>query len=350
MSGARFLVSIAVGACVLGAASRARAQGGRPASPEGETSVGTDDDATETPTAPESDLDDLDEDVRVIPRGPTIPDLQHTAAEASFEQTIVSVKPNPGVGPGGAPTDDASKTSHVFETDFEIPILQRKVYLGGQWAFAGARSPGQPESRFVAGQPELFARIVHASPREEYALGAGLGLMPPVFTYDDVDDAARVRTASPSTLVGVVRPWDLAMFLDRHVTARPWIDLRIGRNKIIAQVRQGLDVAVRTSVPSSGGANVGDVELIAITALYVGWQPVPELAVGLEAWDIHLVKTQLPISDRDRTAFVLSPCVRFFHRTVEPGLSLVFPIGAPLLGDVDRYVAMRIDLRVWFGR
>jgi hypothetical protein len=146
------------------------------------------------------------------------------------------------------------------------------------------------------------------------------------------------------------------MFFDRRVTARPWLDLRVGRHKFIVQLRQGLDVALRSGVPSGASANaafagkVGDIEMISITALYLGWQPTPEVAIGVEAWDVYLLKTQLPVSDRDRTVFALSPGFRMFYKWVEPGVSLLLPIGAPLLGAVDNYVALRIDLRVWFDR
>ena len=349
------------GACVVGVVGTARAQStGAPSSVGASASPGTDIGSSGAAPARgavvEKQLTDLPEDARVVPRGPTIPDLEHTAAEASFEQTIASVKPKPGGGVGGVPTDDTSLTSHLFEMDFEIPVVRQTFYVGGQWAFAAARSPAQEDARFIAGQPEVFARVVHPGPHDDFALGAGLGLMAPIVTYDDLDDSKRVQTATTSALVGIVRPWDLSMFLDRRVTARPWIDIRVGRHEFIAQVRQGLDVAMRSGVPSSTSATgafsgeVGDVELISITSLYLGWQPTRELAVGVEAWDVYLLKTQLPISDRDRTVFALSPGFRFFYRWVEPGVSLLFPVGSPLLGAVDNYVALRIDMRVWFDR
>jgi hypothetical protein len=344
MSRARHLLSLAASLTLASGAASARAQ------------IGSTGSAPARTTTNEKELTDLPEDARVLPRGPTIPDLQHTAAEASLEQTIASVKPKAGGGVGGVPTDDAALTSHLFEADFEIPVVRQTVYVGGQYAFAAARSPAQHEARFVSGQPEIFGRIAHGGPDESWAIGAGLGFMAPLVTYDDLDDAKRVQTATTSALVGIVRPWDLSMFFDRRVTARPWLDLRVGRHKFIVQLRQGLDVAMRSGVPSGASANaafagkVGDIEMISITALYIGWQPTPELALGVEAWDVYLLKTQLPVGDRDRTVFALSPGFRMFYKWVEPGVSLLLPIGAPLLGAVDNYVALRIDLRVWFDR
>ncbi|GAC1364498.1 MAG: hypothetical protein NVSMB47_16090 [Polyangiales bacterium] len=308
------------------------------------------------PAQLEKELTDLPADARVLPRGPTLPDLQHTASEASFEQTIASVRPKPGGLGSGADTSDGNLTSHLFDFDVEIPVVRQALYVGGRYGFAAARSPTQHSAKFISGQPEVFARVAHAGAADKWAVGAGFGTIFPVVTYDALDDATRLQTATPASLVGIVRPWDLSSFLDRRVTLRPWIDLRVGRNKLLAQFRQGLDVAVRSGVASQGSAagavpgRVGDIDLISVSTLYLGWQPTPELAIGVEAWEVYLLKTSLPISDQQRTAFALSPGFRFFYRWIEPGVSLLVPIGAPLLGAVDSYVALRVDLRVWFGR
>jgi hypothetical protein len=297
------------------------------------TGDGADDDAQpESPTS-------LPEDVALLPHGPTIPDLQHTAAEATFEQTIASVTPNGG----------GSLEAQLFKADVEVPLVRHTLYVGGHWAFAAARSPAQHDARFVSGQPEVFGRIARGSPDEGYAFGAGLGLLPPLFVYDDLDDGQRLKTTTTSALVGIVRPWDLTTFFDRRVTSRPWIDLRIGRNRFIAQIRQELDFALRTGAPATGsfGDHVGDLEIVSVTALYFGWRPTDQIALGCEAWEVHLLKTNMPVSDRDRTVFTLSPGIRFFERWIEPGASLLIPFGAPLLGAVDNYVALRLDMRVW---
>ena len=117
-----------------------------------------------------------------------------------------------------------------------------------------------------------------------------------------------------------------------------------------------MDFAFRTGVPTESSdpngvqAKVGNIEMLSISTLYFGWQPSPTLTLGVEAWEIYLLKTALPVTDQQRSVFAVSPGMRFTYRWVEPGVSVLFPIGPPLLGAVESYMAMRIDLRVWFGR
>lgn len=297
----------------------------------------------------EEDLVGTPRDVRTLPRAPTLPDLTHHAPELSTEHTIASVR---------ARGSDTRLTSHLFHFDAEVPLVVPNkdrsfgLYAGGQWGFAAARSPDA--SRFVGGQPQLFARAVHTlGSGERYAVGAGLAVLPPIFQYDDRGEVARLEAATPASLVSVVRPWDLSSFLDRRVTVRPWIDVRVAGKRIVAQFRQALDTNLRTSAASCSGNVVcdraGDIQLVSITTFYLGWQPTREVALGVEAWEVYLLKTQFALADRDRSAFALSPSVRFFYRWVEPAVSVLFPVGKPLLGAAESYFAARIDLRIWFG-
>ena len=74
-------------------------------------------------------------------------------------------------------------------------------------------------------------------------------------------------------------------------------------------------------------------------ACFGGW--------ALDAMDVQIYSFVIPTLI---IVFAISPGFRFFYRWVEPGVSLLLPVGAPLLGAVDNYVALRVDLRVWFGR
>jgi len=294
----------------------------------------------------EEDLVGTPRDLRTLPRAPTLPDLTHRASELSGEHTMASVRPR-GAG------DQPRLTAHIFSFDFEAP-LGRGFYAGSVWAFGAARAPEDTGgSKFVGGQPMLFARAVHTFQHERYAVGAGLGVLPPVFTYDDRDEASRIEASTASTLLAVVRPWDISTFLDRRLTARPWIDMRVQWRRALVQARQGVDVNFRTGAPTCGVGSTcdrsGDLQLLSISTLYVAWQPTREVALGVEAWQVYVLETRLPIADRDRSAFAISPSVRFFYRWVEPAVSLLFPIGPPLLGTADSYFGLRIDMRVWFG-
>lgn len=295
----------------------------------------------------EEDLVGTPHDVRTLPRAPTLPDLTHRAPELSGEHTIASVTPR--LTPPSANRERL--TLHLLNLDYEMPIVPW-LYGGAEWGLAAARSPNAGGTQLIAGQPQLFARAVHSFARERYSVGAGLGLLPPVFTYDDKGDAERLESASASSLVAAVRPWDLSTFLDRRFTVRPWIDLRVSFRKFVVQLRQGLDVNYRTSAaPCTTGAcdKSGDLQLLSATTVYVGWQPTREVAIGLEAWEVFLLKTRQSLADRDRSVLVLSPSIRFYYRWLEPAVSVLFPVGSPLMNAADGYFALRIDMRVWFG-
>ncbi len=327
-------------ACILGASSASAI-----------TPPGTGGGLAGTDTKARADTIDEDlvgtpRDMRTMPRAPTLPDLTHTAPELSFEHTIASVKPR------SANPADARLTSHLFLFDVEAPIL-RWLYLGGAWGFAAARGPESSAGKFVAAQPLLFARAVYRIDGERWSLGAGFGVLPPVFSYDDRSSAQRIEAATASSLVSIVRPWDVSSFIDRNLTGRPWVDARYAHRKFVVQLRQAVDANLRTSATSCSGNAVcdraGALQFVSISTLYFGWQPTRETAIGVEAWQVYLLKTTLPVSSGERLAYAVSPSFRFFYRWVEPAVSLLFPIGQPLLGAADSYFAMRIDLRVWFG-
>jgi hypothetical protein len=298
-------------------------------------------------------------DLRLLSRGPTLPDLTHAAAEGSFEQVTASVIPKGGGEPLG---------SHVFHGDVELPIAPW-LFLGGSYGAAVARAAssdptgaggasalgGKSEAHFVSAQPEAWARVVHQGLGASYTLGAGLGVVPPLVTYGGLDDEQRLAQATASSLVGILRPWDVPLFLDRRLTLRPWIDLRTTRKHLVAQFRGRMDFSLRTSRPlgltdDQTRARVGELDLFASAALYLGWRPTREVTLGLEAWEVYLLKTPLPLADRDRVTFALSPSVRLHFRWVEPAVSVLLPLGRPLFGVADSYVAVRVDVRVWFER
>lgn len=293
----------------------------------------------------DQDLLGTPRDVRTVPRAPTLPDLTHRAPELSIEHTVASIAPH-----GQTDPSVARLTSHLLHFDFELPLWTPHLYAGAEWGFAAARGPEAPKGAFVSGQPQLFARVVRSFSRERYSVGAGLGLSPPIFRYDDAAETTRLQKGATSSFISVVRPWDLSAFLDRRLTARPFIDVRAAVGRLVLQARQGVDVGLRTQGACTENVvcdKAGDVQLVSLTSVYLGWQPTREVALGLEAWEVYLVKTTLTVNDHDRNALALSPSVRFYYRFLEPAISVLFPLGQPLLNAVDSYFALRIDLRVW---
>lgn len=297
----------------------------------------------------EDDVIGVPRGIRTRARAPSLPDLVHDGADLSVEHTIASIAPT-GAAAGNR------LTSNLFHLDSEARILGR-FYVGAALGLAAGREPrldgsGQPVSEgteVVPQQPLLFARIARGFVRDRYVVGAGLGVVPPLFTYGDQDDIARLESSSASTLASTVRPWDASTFLDRRVTLRPWIDLRAESRRFVVQFRQALDTSFRTgSAPcTSGDCASSSMGLLSISTLFLGWKPTREVALGLEAWEVYLLRSQLAVADRDRSAFALSPGVRFFYRWVEPSVSLLLPVGPPLLGAADSYFGLRVNVRVW---
>lgn len=306
--------------------------------------------ASSNPLGDPSAADATLAELRLLPRGPTLPDLTHGAAEGSFDQVTASVIPRLGGDPLG---------SHLFHGDVELPVA-RWLFVGGSYGAAvawarAATAPGAESAHFVSSQPEAWARVVHQGLGASYTLGAGLGVVPPLVTYDALDDERRLAQATASALVGILRPWDVPLFLDRRLTLRPWIDLRTSRKHLVAQFRGRMDFSLRTSRPpgladEETRARTGELELFASAALYLGWRPTREVSLGLEGWEVYLLKTPLPLADRDRVTFALSPSVRLHFRWVEPAISVMLPLGRPLFGVAEGYVAVRVDVRVWLER
>ncbi len=273
-----------------------------------------------------------------LPRAASLPDLLHPWTELSFEQTTASLSPHGYSG---------QRTAILYHLDLEIPVVRRFLWIGASYGLAAAQSPTESK-RFVPGEPQVYARVVHVEPNDKYTLGAGLGIVAPLIKQDDHDDGQRLTQDTPSAIVAVLRPWDLASFLDRRVTLRPWFDVRIGRGNWIAQFRQGIDIAIRSSAIGLAD-HAGETELLSISTVYLGWQPTRAIALGLEAWEVYFLSTHLPITDRDRTAFAIAPGFRFFHPRLEPGISLFLPVGSTILGAVDSYWGLRLDVRVPLG-
>ncbi len=297
----------------------------------------------------EDDLVAVPRGVRTAARPTTLPDPVHDGADLSLEHAIASLSPKGG--------GEDRLTANLFHLDAEARIVGR-FYVGAAWGFAASREPrvdadanGRPDgahTEIVLQQPLLFARIAKGFARDRYVVGAGFGVVPPLFTHDDVDDRARIDAATASSLASVVRPWDVSTFLDRRLTLRPWIDVRAESRRLVFQLRQAFDGTFGTgSATCTSGECPSGMGLLSITTLFLGWKPTREVALGLEAWEVYLLRTQYAVDARDRSAFALSPGVRFFYRWVEPSVSLLLPVGPPLLGASDSYFGLRVNVRVW---
>jgi hypothetical protein len=287
-------------------------------------------------------------DLRTAPRAPSLPDLIHRPAEILVDQTLSSFVPADAGSAGGG-----RLSTFVLSIEAELAV-RPWLYVGASWSLAAARSVALPEATPLLAEPLLFARAVHPISNERFALGAGFGVIPGLGSYDGMDDGTRIRTAQASAIAGVLRPWDLSSWLDHRVTFRPWVDLRAASRSFAVQFRQAIDVAARwddalSPAGPTGSLAPGYFEAMTISTLFLGVQPTREVSLGVEIWETYLLKTSFALRDQQRSVLAIAPSVRFFYRWVEPAISIVLPVGSPLLEGVDSYFGARLDLRIWLG-
>jgi hypothetical protein len=134
-----------------------------------------------------------------------------------------------------------------------------------------------------------------------------------------------------------VRPWDYVEFTNDDIVLRPFIDVRDIDGKVILQLRQGIDW-VRS-----------DASLTSRTTFYIGYRPAELFGIGLEAWEVYLVRAANP-KDDGRAAYAVSPSVRFMTRVVQPALSFLLPIDRPLFDAVQSFWAVRLSVSVIIDR
>lgn len=267
------------------------------------------------------------------PAPPTLPDLTHRAMAVSVETTLAQLSMLPPSGTSGPKTN---ASGFIQRLEIEQSLSIRRWYLGVSEALAASTAPSGGGFLWVASQPEIWGRAVWAS-RAGLAYGGGIGLVPRVFSHGE---SGRAATES----VRAVRPWDSAQFLNNTWTLRPFIDVRQIEGPIILQLRQGFDWAVATGAEGSSKSILstaiqGSTELISRTTFFVGYRPSELLDLGVEFWEVYAIKT------RD-AAYAVSPSIRIMTPVFQPALSLLVPIDRPLVGSLDTYWAVRLNMGV----
>ena len=267
------------------------------------------------------------------PAPPTLPDLTHRALAASLETTFARI----GTRPAGTDTPVASNSGLIERVELEQSLAKRRWYVGVSEEIAASTAVSGTGLLWVAGQPELWGRGVWAS-WAGLAYGGGLGVVAPLFAHGENGTRA-------TESVRVVRPWDGVQFLNHAWALRPFVDVRQIDGPIILQLRQGLDWAIDTSGQGSTPQNPiaaairGSTELTSRTTFFIGYRPSSFFGIGLELWEVYAIKT--------RTAtYAVSPSIRLMTPILQPALSVLAHIDRPLLGSVDSYWAVRINLGV----
>jgi hypothetical protein len=275
------------------------------------------------------------------PAPPTLPALARPDLGYTFEYTAAFIEPN----------DEASAKAYAWfsHSEIEQPIVSRKWYIGLAHDTAAASVPGVGHA-ILPGNPELWGRGLWSSVIG-LSSGGGLGVVLPLPRELNPAELEVLRT------VRVVRPWDAAYFNDLTLTFRPWLDIRHVTNRIIIQLRQGIDWSINLkdkAAPCARPTCVGEsqirerkTDITARLTFYAGYRATKRVGLGLELWEIYQVTAELP--DDKRSSFTISPSIRFMLPYAQPAISMLFPIATPLRGDVDSYFALRLNVSFSFG-
>ena len=254
------------------------------------------------------------------PAPPTLPDLTHRGLAASLDSTFASIAENQH--PDGSTGGRSLGWTERFE--FEHALALRRWYVGvSEQTALGRTTAGN--FLLVMGNPEVWGRTLWAS-QAGLAYGGGLGLVLPAVHHG----AAGTEVARS---IQAVRPWDWVDFVNDDLIVRPFVDVRNIDSRIILQLRQGIDW------------DAASTTLTSRTTFYIGYRPVDLIGLGLEAWEVYLIRAA-DSKDDGRAAYAMSPSLRLMTRTVQPAVSFLLPIDRPLFDAIDGFWAVRLSMSI----
>src|SRR5262249_39535119 len=163
-----------------------------------------------------------------------------------------------------------------------------------------------------------------------FAYGGGLGVVLSAVRPGQSGNqgAEAKRGGRPPGYVGVT---------NQDIVLRPLLAVRDNRGKGVFQLRQRIDW-IRS-----------DASLTSRTTFYIGYRPAEQFGLGLEAWEVYLVRAADSKND-GRAAYAVSPSLRLMTRVLQPAISVLLPIDRPLFDAVDSFWALRLSLGVILHR
>jgi hypothetical protein len=225
--------------------------------------------------------------------------------EATLEETAGAI-----LQPAGGGVTHA----YVQRIALELPMSLRRWYVGAAYELAAAN--GGSGFEVVGGNLALDGRTLWAT-TTGLGFGGGMSVMLPTARYDPAGPASKVALEG-----AMLRPWDVSFFVPDSFGVRPYVDVRTLSGAFVVQVRQGLDFTVSSLV-------LTDRRLYATTGVYLGWQMVPAVALGLELFEAYAI--DLPsVRDGGRETLVVSPSVRLALPWVQPAISAFTNVGPPV--------------------
>jgi hypothetical protein len=272
-------------------------------------------------------------DLPRAPRPPTLPELTHPDIEGTLESTIGVLSPEvPG----------PSVVAFVQRFNVEAPLAQRRWFVGANYELSAGEPPGGGTTKAIGGNTEVYGRTVWAT-RTGLAFGGGFGLVLPTASFTRCPGSVGCPTIGPpvdaariADTASTLRPWDLPMFQEGFVTARPFFDVRDVDGNFVIQFREGLDFAFDVT-------NLPTYRVAAVSAVYIGYS-LPVVGVGIEAFEYYFI--DWPVTDDHRALFVVSPSVRFLTPYVQPAISFLTSAGVPFGGDTERFWGLRLAVTV----
>lgn len=274
---------------------------------------------------------------------PPAPGLSHRGLALDFEYVIASSRPTDLVSL--APIGTGRAYGYSGRIAAELALVDRRFFVGAASELGAARVPaggvpGGDGAAAVFGNPELWTRGMWTS-RVGIAAGGGLAVVLPLPRAFDESELESVRT------VRVVRPWADALFQDRALTARPFLDVRHSFGPVTLQLRQGLDVAMRLRPLVE---REDRVELAALASVFASVRVVRPVVLGVELHERYQLTGDVSTPtcpepcDRFRAQFTLAPSIRLTWRNVTPSLGVLLPLSTPLRSEVASYYATRFHL------
>ncbi len=256
---------------------------------------------------------------------PTLPALTH----GDFAATITQE----GAGVGRDSALSPTTFLWVSQLELESAIVTRNWHVGGAWDLSSA-SDVTGDRELFSSNPEVWARGTGYFD-SGIAAGGGMGVVVPVprGTTDESTDSA-------FDVVRAVRPWDAGYYSSHILTLRPFFDARLILAPFVLQLRQGFDW--------SYGFDDGEIDLIERVGVYLGWEVIEPITLGLELWQTYSMTAD--VRDSERSAFTLSPSLTLRTGVLEPGIGLLFPLSTPLEGVASSFFGVRLHVRLALGK
>ena len=271
-----------------------------------------------------------------------LPELAHEQLQLRFDVGGARVLPREGAHEALGSESARAIWASLQQVGAELPLEATRWYLGAAASLLEGMQREGPRA-LVFGNPEVWLRGTW-SHRHGLSTGGSLGVVLPLPRSLAEGEVELLRAAR------TVRPWDSAYFDDLTLTLRPAMEFRYVEGRTVVQLRQGLDLAqpLQSSLGNEAVCGSAATKLCAVrganarSGLFVGYRLYPRLGLGAELWQTYQLTTDM--DDRSRSTLAWMPNLALRLGDLEPSIACILPIGRPLRGDADSYLALLLHL------